>query len=683
MRAILTLAISLFTLSLFAQRPENSKLQGLALNCKDSILLRWAPSNFQLWSKYNSTGYVIKKIERDTLMKKTKSWIITKQPIKPAPMDFWEKFVDADDKYGSIAAQALYGESFEVNSGKPGDLISVIKENEQRFSFGLFSADHSFQIAKAMGLGYADHELKSNCVYSYVISPQLKLPKGQQPPTLILNTRLMKQERLPFVAQLKAENHNGSIMLSWPMKPYTGIYMDYIIERSIDNGKSYQVLNDIPVVNTTEQNMDSLNKGYVVDPSAPIHKTVMYRIKGSTPFDITGSPSKPIQVVPFFEISESPILVPPVELKGIATIRWEMPKDSAIIRGFIVEKSFSPLGPFKKLDSIAFIQNQHYEIKDNLPDEVNYYRVGAVGYENKIKYSLTKQLNIPDTIPPSAPKGLQGKISDKGIVTLLWDPNLEQDIKGYRVFRANKYEDQFAQITDSAVLKNNYKDSINLKTLNKYIYYQLVAVDRKFNPSNFSEILKVKIPDIIPPAPPSLTMIKSTVGGIALQWILSSSDDVVKHEILRSDNNKDFIVIKSLNDSTHNFLDEHTEFNVAYSYKIRAIDDSELFSESKIFSAKKLDLGIKPEIKNMSGLADRDNQQIVLKWKYDQSGVKNYIIYRSEKNKPLRLYKMVDGGDSIFLDQSLYINTQYQYRIKAQFGDGVESALSEKIVVNY
>ena len=75
-----------------------------------------------------------------------------------------------------VAVQAMFGISFEVsNTGITADNISALinraEEQQNRFSFGMFVGDQSFQVAKAMGLGFEDHEVKENEQYLYRVYP--------------------------------------------------------------------------------------------------------------------------------------------------------------------------------------------------------------------------------------------------------------------------------------------------------------------------------------------------------------------------------------------------------------------------------------------------------------------------------------------------------------------------------
>ena len=59
------------------------------------------------------------------------------------------------DNYAGIAAEAMYGESFELNAGEGNDVLrmfDVATEQQNRYSFALFAADMSADAARASAL---------------------------------------------------------------------------------------------------------------------------------------------------------------------------------------------------------------------------------------------------------------------------------------------------------------------------------------------------------------------------------------------------------------------------------------------------------------------------------------------------------------------------------------------------
>ena len=110
------------------------------------------------------------------------------------------------------------------------------------------------------------------------------------------------------------------------------------------------------------------------------------------------------------------------------------------------------------------------------------------------------KLNFLATFPECTSNGhdnLEGEIDSLGVVNLKWKQNVESDLKGYKVFRGYDPKEEFVQITKAIWLQNSYRDSINSKSLNKKVYYKVIAIDQRYNESSFSKIVEIKKIDII------------------------------------------------------------------------------------------------------------------------------------------------------------------------------------------
>src|SRR5690606_10248649 len=137
----------LFLLS-FITRAQETKVdeqipsvQVLARATKSEILLRWGVDTPLAWKYANDYGFIIEKhtiAVGTTVLENPIIETLTPTPIKPKPVEEWEDFTNRN-QYAAIAAQAIYGDEFEVDLQQGGnDIVSIInqaQELEQRFSF--------------------------------------------------------------------------------------------------------------------------------------------------------------------------------------------------------------------------------------------------------------------------------------------------------------------------------------------------------------------------------------------------------------------------------------------------------------------------------------------------------------------------------------------------------------------
>ncbi|MGB3466134.1 MAG: hypothetical protein WBA74_12730, partial [Cyclobacteriaceae bacterium] len=153
-----------------AQEAPGIKVLGKAT--RRSVQLRWAPDSPVVWDLANKYGYTVERVkllENGRVLTEPVKEIITDVVLKPAPQPQWVPFLDTDD-YVAVAAQAIYGETFELSDDFNSDLSQIVdkaKELDNRFSFGLFAADQSVKAAELSGLYIEDELIAANTKYVY------------------------------------------------------------------------------------------------------------------------------------------------------------------------------------------------------------------------------------------------------------------------------------------------------------------------------------------------------------------------------------------------------------------------------------------------------------------------------------------------------------------------------------
>jgi fibronectin type 3 domain-containing protein len=213
-----------------------------------------------------------------------------------------------------------------------------------------------------------------------------------------------------------------------------------------------------------------------------------------------------------------------------------------------------------------------------------------------------------------------------------------------------------------------------------------VAVDRRFNPSDFSLPVKVELPDIIPPLAPVIELIRSTSQGVKISWGQSASDDVIFYQLLRRPQNItkwDTIITIKPQDSL-SYVDKNLEAGREYLYSVVSIDKAKLTSPlASPVSGRLINNSIKLAVTDFKAEIDRTDKNIMLRWKYAEKNVTKFLIYRAVNDEPLSLYKSVPGNRFNLKDVDVRIDTSYNYRIKVVFVGGNESTFSEPVQVKF
>lgn len=497
------------------------------------IMLRWAVTTPLAWRKLNEYGYELKRytITRDnrTLPLPIEKTLGT---FSSKPLEEWLPWVERNDN-AAVVAQSIYGEGFDIEGmDQLSAIINLAEEQEQRFTWGLYAADQDFEVAQLAGLGFVDDQVQPNEKYVYKITSLV-------PPEVLAIVEggvfvgLQDYEELPKPLDLAVVFFDGTAMLSWNYAIHNQTYNSYYVERSTD-GINFQRLNDLPLttLNNSEKT-DPLRMFYT--DSITNGQTYQYRVRGKTPFGEISTPSEVVSGKGEVKLAYVPHITSKLyEDETTVTLEWEfMEEGNDLITGFELNQSENADGPYQTV--ITAIPPEERQVRYSGLWPTNYMTITAVGKNGSKRTSFPALVQPVDSIPPAQPKGLTGAVDSLGIVTLSWEPNTDKDILGYRIFKGNNRNEEYSQITISPHQGTTFYDSVSVKNLNAKAYYQLIAVDQRYNMSEPSEILELKKPDFIKPTQPVFKSYKIKDGKVHLTWANSSSDDVVRHELYRKE----------------------------------------------------------------------------------------------------------------------------------------------------
>jgi len=695
MRTFFFLAIYTFSFqATFGQnvdeQVELSNIAFLARAQQNRVLLRWAPKTAVAWQLLNKYGYRLERytVVRDSAILNVPEKLIlsSSEELKPKALHLWERMVDEND-YAAIAAQAIYGETFDINTGNTTDIMQIVnkvRESESRFSYALFAADQSFEVAIMAGLAFVDVTVGKNEKYLYRIISNVpeeveKIDFG------FVYAGLMEYEPLPKPYGLEALFADKSVTLKWERANFDHLYNSYWVEKSSDGGRTYSKITERPLINTTADEKTRTRYMFKMDSLTENGKTYYYRVRGITSFGEISMPSDSILGAGIKKIEFVPAIInTKVVNNEKVNIKWRFPEEGQDqIVGFKVEKSNHTDGPY---EIVGTLPQTALETIDERPFSTNYYRVKAYNDYGDESTSFSVLVQLQDSIPPSIPVNLEGTVDSLGVVSISWKSNTERDLLGYRVYRSNFKNAEFGQITTEPVLEPNFTDSISINTLTSSIYYKVMAIDHRFNPSDLSEAVALQRPDIIPPVPPVFKSIKSVEDGIAIEWINSSSADVAAHVMYKNKTGESqWQLFQTITlDTIQSITDTDVQAGVYYNYTMVAVDSAKLQSlPANSVRGIKVDTGVRPKIEQIKTNVDRTNKTISIQWEYTEKGVKEFLIYKKKEDEQLSLYSSISGDEEAFTDDKLIINTNYLYRIKAVYNNGAESPFSDEISVKY
>ncbi|UZO79830.1 hypothetical protein NBT05_12810 [Aquimarina sp. ERC-38] len=648
---------------------------------KNSILLRWGVTTPTSWKYANDYGYIIerKTITRGgEILKDSEVTLLTEQPIKPQPMIKWEEFTEKN-KNAAIVAQALYGESFEVDlEGGGNAMVSIVNQAsalEQRFSFALFAADQDFEVAKFSGLGFVDASVLPGEQYLYTIKTAITEEKlSVKPGGVYLG--LQDFQPLPEPLDVNGIFKDQSVALSWNYVLLKRQYNNYMVERSTDGGVTFDRLDHIPVANLSEKVKNPSDRMFYLDSLPQNGKEYQYRVKGISPFGEVGPPSDIVKGQGVKALGFTP---------GIASVKLSETEDTVLLIWEFPEEGMEQLSHFElnRSDKVRGgyqvhtpnISKAQRQIEVGNLQAINYFNITAVGVDGSKRGSFPKMVQLDDSTPPAIPIAITGTIDSTGVVQLQWQQNLENDFLGYRVFRANMENEEFTQVTVEPISKSSFTDTVSVRLLNNTIYYKVQAFDKRYNPSEFSEVAAIKKPDIIPPTQPVFGSFLVEEGKVILKWIASSSEDALKTLVYRKEKGKEDIweLVAEKAIAETKFEDTSIVPATTYLYTILTMDSSGLESEPVVpLSITTTKTSIKA-VDRFQAVVNVEAQNIKITWKYTGGEVVEYSLFKAGEEEPLTLYKVFKEGHKDFIDSNLKINTNYTYGIQALLRNGAKS----------
>ena len=657
---------------------------------EDRNWIRWIPrriSSFESGKKY---GFQIeRKIIGSNGAGISSNELLTPVPVTiPSINDFLLE-AQKDDDYEEILGGFFYGdfsdaEKAEIYSQEGGDELSDLQIQVYGLNYAFFMLGYDFDKTLFTGTGYEDISAKQGVDYEYTV--HILGANGNKIESVVISTKdAIPQDLTP--TEIKGHFKSGYADIEWSTHETIPFFHSYYVERSDDKGKTFFKNPDYPMINVEDDKPDeNLHYIFHADTLYTNYKNYVYRVLG---VDFFGESSGPTNEVTGYSYAtcRAPIAIggKPVE-DNKAYVEWSFEEeDEKLIKSFSIYNAPLDTGRMELvMEDIP--ANTRFT---NVPTlwEANFYRVQANTNDGPLLLTSTMLVMRIDSIPPDPPTGLVGEVDEKGMVSINWNPNSEADFMGYRIYRGNTAEEEFAQLTNEPIPNTSFNDTVWINTLTEEVYYKVTAIDTRYNISKFSETLELKRPDVVPPAAPNFSDYQKERGRNILYWNHSPNDDVVAVKLFRKQVNvdTDWVLEKEfdMTDSIQVYVDTMVEKNQYYAYTLIAMDDAGLESDpSSPIVLEVFDDGYRPPIETFNANYNEDNNKILLSWDYEGKDLYEFWIYRAESDDPMTLFRTTDDTTRTVEDDLVRKDLNYRYTIKAKFKNGAETPFSDEIRIS-
>ena len=658
--------VLLFVIALFIEEAYGQDLVLVSKVEKDSISIKWLPSNFDQL-KQIANGATIYRVESSkpqnfqlVNFQNAKTWII--EPTKK--------------RYEKLNLSTTTGEKADVLLSPLFDKSNP--EELKNFSFGTALIENIINPEFQFILGniIVDKSFNKNKTYVYKIEV-----KGMAPYFIFIDPKQVTKYSSINDLNLSLDQKK-TVDVEWSAKRYEKEAFGFDIEHSVDEIKGGDFLTEIPYL-PFKSNFEKEGKlAMYRDSPLPGHFHY-YRIHGRDMFghrELVSEWKKiyvPLlinawaQIDTMYATSNQRVIKAGVyELEGKTNV-----KEVHLMRSSNKDTDFNLVEKVEYTDSLY-----SFSVNEEKTGDHYYYKILAINKDDTVA-SLPYYFFTLDQEPPSAPTNVSGVIDSSGVVTLNWEASIDDDIQGYKIFRANTKKEEFVEKTTRLFTTLNFTDTLALNNLTSDVYYFVQAVDDNFNQSVNSDTILIIKPDTIAPIACIVKDVQIEKGALRILWINSDSEDLKQSSLLRF-NNQQIDTLITWSREYSEFIDSNIIGGQNYQYQIITADKSDNQTYSNEFK-RFYEPGYRKKIDNFIGKVDVKQKSIVLCWDKPKAEIYSYQIYRAKGDgKMLPLKTLMDANQNTYKDNNVRLNNKYVYTVKYVNQSGIHS-IPSKIEIIY
>ncbi len=439
--------------------------------------------------------------------------------------------------------------------------------------------------ARLLGTIHADENLPVGTTWQYRV---LATVDGQEVELGSDEATVGDVEPPPIPTGLAGEADETGIRLTWEL-PEEGFVVAYRVYRVDAAGTEENLVPDglfVAPEPHPETGELMIPEVLLRDTEVEVNATYSYQVTAITLFGIETPRSEAVEV--FFP-DPTPIDLPGITGVDVRDLEIELfwaPAEDARITGFGVVRALDPEEEDPELLTPDPLPAGATRWTDTGVQGGESYYYGLVAYDafggvhGPGFLRATRGANLT---PPSAPTGLALEATEESLL-LSWNAPPETDLRGYQVLLvredAGLDEPTHVLVTERFIEETTYELPVPPGTLDELVVV-VRAVNTSFVEGAYSEPVRGRIIDVVPPAPPILDGIRAEEGQVVLSWGFTSDPDVVTYRVLRLvQGEDDFTPIREeLTPDVTGITDTDVVAGLQHVYTVEAIDASGNVSE--------------------------------------------------------------------------------------------------------
>ncbi len=616
----------------YAQATKVEKLNATAkFTLPNKVQLRWATSDFRLYSKIKSNGLIIKRSIKsinglavpDSVFIQSSKVIDTIFPYNKAQIMAHPSF-DLDTKK---ALDSLLKNNKIPANATLNDAVMYNDSMQEKFMLSALFSDQNYEAAKVLGLGYEDMDsivVGNEYYYTFSIKASVDTLPNIALANTVVNTAPGTNQ---FIApdEFSALEGDKKITLTWSIQKTKELYTFYNIYRSDNGGTSFNKVNTEPFIYLSAKDITDDMIAY--NDSIPANNVAYkYYVKGINVFGEEGLPSLTLTAT-----GKKARLLVAFSIDTIGTItgntvimKWKL-ENVFDANALTHVTSFKPLYGASREVTPQAINTPSYNAtirQATFPFAGSgYYYMQMTDDEGYTYLTLPKLLQTIDSIAPAAPTNLTAVRNGDGRITLKWNKNNEADLKGYQVYYSYLSAGPFLEANEGFVTANTFTETVASANANSSIHYKVAALDKVQNVSTMSTEAVVVLPDEDGPSEPVLISVYPRPEGIRIGWRVGK--DPAKYSLQRKFKNEskwttiltDFkkgqyaeLPLVAGEISPANYIDTAFLQHKYYDYRLVAKDEAGRTNASKKITVKPYDDGLRGTIQNFTAVLMPPNQ---------------------------------------------------------------------------